>query len=180
MLTKNLDFRTLYMLYNFFTNLDNETKRYFHPPLVYPLYKSPFSLISYVRLFISSLIPIYVLVKAFPRLACITAIAKSNGIQGFAQLTMRRNLKWYESELSIVVGGEFQGKGIGNMLLKTVIGEGRRNNVVKIRLGVLKENIPAISLYRKHGFRIVKETVDSFNGIAIAALLMESSLATLD
>ena len=181
MIIKNLDLRNLYMIYKFLTNLDEETKRHFHPPLVYSLHKNPFSLINYLRLFISTIVPRHILIKILPRLACITVTAKSNHIQGFAQLNIRRSLtECYESELGIVVRKEFRAKGIGSMLLNTLIGEAIRTNVTKITLIVMKDNVPAINLYRKHGFKIIKETVDLYDGKVLDSLLMESCLTVLN
>jgi len=179
MLVRNLDFRSLYMLYKFLTNFDKETKRWFHHPFVYPPYKNLLSLMNYMRLFLSMLIPRHILLKIFPRLSCIVVTAKlKHTVQGCAYLTIKRSLtKCYESELGIVVGKEFREKGIGNALLKTLIDEAIRIGVIKITLVVLKENTAAINLYKKQGFKIVKETTDSFNGKILDALIMELNLA---
>jgi len=175
MLAKNLDLKTLYLLYKFLTNLDEDTRRNFHSPIIYPFYKNPLSLINYMRLFISTIISRQRLIKTFPRLACITVTAKSNhSIQGFTYLTIKRSFaKCYESELGIIVRKNFREKGIGNMLLKTLIDEAVRTDVVKITLNVLKDNIPAINLYRKHGFKTLTETEELFDGKCLNALCME-------
>ena len=178
MLVKNLDFRSLYMLYKFLTNLDKETIIWFHHPFVYPPYKNLLSLINYVRLLTSMLISRHILLKIFPMLSIITVTAELNHtIQGYAHLSIKRSLtKCYESELGIVVGKKFRERGIGNMLLKTLIDEALRTGVVKISLTVLKGNIPAINLFRKHGFKIVEGTTDSFDDKDIDAFRMELCL----
>jgi len=170
------------MLHKFLTNLNEETKRWFHPPFIYPIHKDPLSLINYMRLFLAIIIPRHILLKTLPGLVCITVTAKlDHSVQGFGYLTIKRNLtRYYESELGIVVGKEFQEKGIGDTLLKTLIGEAMRTGVIKITLTVLKENIPAINLYRKHGFKIIKETMDSFDGKTLNALRMDLCLTSSD
>lgn len=52
---------------------------------------------------------------------------------------------------------EFQGKGIGSLILKDQI---RKANEMKktINIGTFKSNIDAIRLYEKLGFRIIDET----------------------
>lgn len=152
MLVKKLDFRCLYMIYEFFAKLDKETKIWFDMNACLPS-----SLINYMRLFLSTIIPRHILLAALPRLAFITVTYKlDHTVQAFGYLTIRRNLmKYYESELGIVVGKKLRRKGIGNMLVEALTNQAKRANVVKIVVNVSVNNMPAIDLFRKTGFSIV-------------------------
>jgi len=62
--------------------------------------------------------------------------------------------------LSIYVLEEYQGKGVGNSLLQSMITAAKEKGYRCIILSVgwgLSENVPARSLFRKHGFRRVVE-----------------------
>jgi len=130
--------------------------------------KSPFvwlpsSLINYIRLFLSTIIPRHILLAALPRLALITVTYKlDHTIQAFGYLTIRRSLmKCYESELGLVVDKKLRRKGIGNMLVKALTDQAERADVIKIVVNVPVNNIPAINLFRKNGFSIVSMIRDS-------------------
>jgi len=59
---------------------------------------------------------------------------------------------------SLYVKKEFRGKGISNLLIKSIIlSTKRRKNIKKIKLNVVKQQIPAINLYKKFGFKIIGE-----------------------
>ncbi|MDK2834513.1 MAG: [ribosomal protein S18]-alanine N-acetyltransferase [Methanolobus sp.] len=61
---------------------------------------------------------------------------------------------------SFAVDSNHRGQGIGERLLQKGIHEMKLNSVSCISLYVATENIPAISLYRKLGFRILRELDD--------------------
>lgn len=54
---------------------------------------------------------------------------------------------------NIAVNLNFRRKGIGRMLLKALIDEGEKRNMLGITLEVHKQNIPAINLYESMGFK---------------------------
>ncbi len=51
-----------------------------------------------------------------------------------------------------IVSKDHRGKGLGKALLVKTLEDAIDNNVNKVRLGVSKNNVPAVSLYRKIGF----------------------------
>lgn len=61
---------------------------------------------------------------------------------------------------SFTVDSGYRGHGIGKRLLLKGIREMKLNSVRCISLYVAAENMPAISLYRKMGFRILRELED--------------------
>ena len=59
---------------------------------------------------------------------------------------------------SMYIKKEFRGKGISNLLIKSImLSLKRRKNIKKIKLNVVKQQVPAINLYKKFGFKIVGE-----------------------
>ena len=53
---------------------------------------------------------------------------------------------------NIFVLSEYRNKSIADQLMKKVIDEAIENKKINITLEVRKDNIPAINLYKKHGF----------------------------
>ncbi len=59
--------------------------------------------------------------------------------------------------LNLCVAPEWQGRGLGHLLLKHAIQWAQQMGVDSMFLEVRPSNRPGISLYRKHGFRVVGE-----------------------
>ena len=59
--------------------------------------------------------------------------------------------------LGIALAEQYLGKGLGSILLNNLIKEADKLNYLIIQLTVDSENIPAIRLYKKFGFKILKE-----------------------
>lgn len=62
----------------------------------------------------------------------------------------------------ILVSKDAQGMGIGKLLLDISIEDLTKDGFKTYSLEVLKENIRAIDLYKKYGFQIFEEKVNSF------------------
>ena len=62
-------------------------------------------------------------------------------------------------------------KGIAKQLFNTL-----SKNMEDPWLVVLKENIPAINLYKKYGFEVFEEFIGNYNGIKCNALKMKKRL----
>jgi len=71
------------------------------------------------------------------------------GVGRLAESTRKR------AELAIVVGDEFQGKGLGGRLMTSLLDFARERRFESVYAIVLPENTPMISLARKLGFRVV-------------------------
>lgn len=175
MINNNLSIKDIYLVYTFLTNLDFETKTYYHDSFIFPIYKSLPSFLCYIRLFISSIFPGYILIKLFPRLVYKTKIFFiGNHVKAFAYLTFRElKSRNYESTLGIIVGKPLRSKGIGNLLLKSLIKEAKNINVIRIILLVSNQNHSAITLYKRNGFKIIRKTLDFYNKKEQEALVME-------
>lgn len=57
--------------------------------------------------------------------------------------------------MHIAVDENARRKGIGNQLIAKLIDHAKSEKIVKIHLEVRESNISAISLYKKHGFKII-------------------------
>ena len=55
-------------------------------------------------------------------------------------------------ELGIAIVKEERGKGLGTILMNSIIGEARRNSYKALSLSVDAANTNAVNLYRKLGF----------------------------
>jgi phosphinothricin acetyltransferase len=77
--------------------------------------------------------------------------------------------------LSIYVHTDFQGLGIGQILLQSLIGESEKNGIWTLQAGILPENQASIALHRKLGFRKVgcREKIAQMNGQWRDILLLE-------
>ena len=60
-------------------------------------------------------------------------------------------------ELLIALSPEHRGKGVGALLLTAIIAKARDESMPSIGLNVLRANLPAVSLFRRHGFEVVRE-----------------------
>ena len=63
--------------------------------------------------------------------------------------------KRFASSFGILVGRNYQGKGLGSKMLGHMVDWARRNNLTEVRLRVFGDNRTAINLYRKFGFRFL-------------------------
>ena len=60
-------------------------------------------------------------------------------------------------ELLIALVPEHRGKGVGGLLLTSLIAKARDEGMRSIGLNVPRANLPAVSLFRRHGFVVVRE-----------------------
>ncbi|MEZ5920074.1 MAG: GNAT family N-acetyltransferase [Parvularculaceae bacterium] len=59
---------------------------------------------------------------------------------------------------SVYVKGEARGRGLADQLLTALCSQSMLVGCRKMVLQVFEENYPAVSLYRKHGFKIISQT----------------------
>ncbi len=76
---------------------------------------------------------------------------------------------------SFTVDGKYRGHGIGRRLLQKGIREMELNSVGCISLFVAVDNLPAISLYRKMGFNVIRK-VDDVCGVGLGCYEMSLRL----
>ena len=73
---------------------------------------------------------------------------------GVARIILERNLK--EAEFSVVVGDQWQGKGIGAALLQRCLSIASDQGLEKVTGVVLAENTQMLALGKKMGFKSMK------------------------
>lgn len=59
------------------------------------------------------------------------------------------------AEVSVYVAGDQRGKGIGNMLLSSLVTESEDAGIWTLQASIFPENTASVALHRKHGFREV-------------------------
>ena len=79
---------------------------------------------------------------------------------------------------SIAIDKSFRNKGFGEKLLRESIKEMRLNEISSVLLYVNVKNFPAINLYKKIGFRVIKQ-IDDLCGNCEICYEMELKLAFL-
>ena len=84
---------------------------------------------------------------------------KEDQVLGWAAISRVSSRKVYEGvgELSLYVGPDSQGEGIGKMLMDAIITESEKAGFWTLQAGIFPENIPSINLHQSFGFRIVGE-----------------------
>lgn len=60
-------------------------------------------------------------------------------------------------ELLIAVVPEHRGKGVGSLLLEDLLDKARFESKTTIGLNVEADNVPAVALFRSHGFETLRE-----------------------
>lgn len=59
------------------------------------------------------------------------------------------------AEVSVYVGWQARGKGIGSVLLRELIGVSEGNGIWTLQAGIFSENQSSLRLHVKHGFQVV-------------------------
>jgi ribosomal protein S18 acetylase RimI-like enzyme len=86
------------------------------------------------------------------RYDCVSLITLHDGeTVGYVKL-IREPPKWVVAQ--IAVASEFQGRGIGSSVIRKILGEATSDGVA-VSLSVYKNNVGALRLYEKLGFRII-------------------------
>lgn len=76
---------------------------------------------------------------------------------GYGHLDLENEITW----LGIAVAEGFQGKGLGKIILGDLINYSKKSEISIVKLSVDKDNTSAINLYKKYGFKIVKDLSDN-------------------
>lgn len=79
------------------------------------------------------------------------------------------------AEVSIYVSQMSKGKGIGSILLKSLIEISEQNGFWTLQSGIFPENVSSIKLHNKHGFREVgrRERIGKMDGVWRDTILLE-------
>jgi len=105
-------------------------------------------------------------------------VARVGGeVLGWAALSPVSSRCVYEgvAEVSVYVGAGARGRGIGRLLLSTLVESSERAGVWTLQAGIFPENVASIELHKKLGFRLVgvREKLGRMNGRWRDVALME-------
>ena len=83
--------------------------------------------------------------------------------------------------MSVYVGGEFRGQGVGRALLSTLVRESEAAGLWTLQASVFPENVASVALHRACGFREVgrRERVGRVKGRWRDTLLFERRSMTV-
>ena len=89
--------------------------------------------------------------------ARLVALADGGRVAGWAALGPVSNRKVYEgvAEVSVYVGEEFRGAGLGRALLEALVRESEAGGVWTLQASIFPENAASVALHRSCGFREV-------------------------
>ena len=93
---------------------------------------------------------------------------KNNAVAGWAALTPVSGRCVYRgvAEVSVYVGADYRGLGIGSQLLKALVSESEANGIWTLQAGIFKENTASLNLHQNCGFRLVgvREKIGQLQG----------------
>jgi len=91
---------------------------------------------------------------AHSRLVALTAVGE---VAGWAALTPVSGRCVYSgvAEVSIYVGANFRGQGIGLLLLRELVRQSEQQGIWTLQAGIIQENTPSLRLHEQAGFRLV-------------------------
>jgi L-amino acid N-acyltransferase YncA len=102
---------------------------------------------------------------------------KGDRVLGWAALSAMSSRKVYRgvAELSVSVGEDSRGRGIGRALLEALIEESERNGIWTLQASIFPENVASVKLHLRCGFREVgrRERIAKLNGVWRDTLLLE-------
>ena len=129
------------MVWDMFSTLSEESLRFLPHPFIKEEIEYMFHNINY-----EELLPIVAVVEETGSRLRIVAVATL----GFQQGVARR----HRAEFDIVVHDDYQGRGLGTMLTQYMIDLARERGLSKVYLKTSTQNLGAIHVYEKLGFRI--------------------------
>ncbi len=108
---------------------------------------------------------------------CRLAIVTKNEVCGWTALSPVSKREVYKGvcEEAVYVSEKFRGKGLGKILLQTLIRESEAKGIWTLQAGIFSDNKSSIALHLKNDFRIigVREKIGQLNGVWKDTILME-------
>jgi len=104
-------------------------------------------------------------------------VKKDSDYLGWGALspTSKRHVYRGVAEVSIYVAADSRGKGIGTLLLQSLIKESEENGIWTLQSGIFRDNLSSIAMHEQCGFRVIgyKERIGNLNGVWLDNILME-------
>jgi phosphinothricin acetyltransferase len=105
------------------------------------------------------------------------AAERDGGVAGWVALLPVSARECYAgvAEVSLYVGEEARGRGLGGELLAAAVDSSERAGIWTLQTGVFPENEPSLRLLRRFGFRVVgtRERVGRLHGVWRDVVLLE-------
>ena len=116
--------------------------------------------------------------------ACrLVALAEGGGVAGWAALgpVSARRVYAGVAEVSVYVGADFRGRGLGRVLLSTLVRESEAEGIWTLQASIFPENVASVELHKACGFREVgrRERVGKLKGRWRDTLLLERRSQTV-
>ncbi|WP_236262812.1 GNAT family N-acetyltransferase [Aggregatimonas sangjinii] len=115
--------------------------------------------------------------------SCRIVASENGNILGWAALSPVSNRCVYGgvAEVSVYIGEKSRGKGVGKLLMKTLIHDSESVGIWTLQSGIFPENKGSVQLHEKMGFRYIgkRERVGKLDGIWKDNLLFERRSKTI-
>ncbi len=109
--------------------------------------------------------------------SCRIAALYEDKIVGWAALSPVSKREVYKgvAEVSIYITSKFRGKGIGRLLLSTLIDQSEKTGFWTLQAGIFKENSSSIKLHTDLGFRKIgyREKIGRLNQVWYDNIILE-------
>jgi ribosomal protein S18 acetylase RimI-like enzyme len=157
-IVRELRITDIYAINRFYDSLFDESKRLFHPGFLGFESITPNWVLAQFALVASSFaFSKKLLLRIYPLAAFLVMVStdKSGTIVGFA-FVKHRSHKVKErliGELGICVRDDYQGKHVGSELMDRLLAQVKNELFQRIYLTVLTDNLKAINMYEKYGFK---------------------------
>ena len=113
----------------------------------------------------------------FARLLGISSESPDGVIKGWAALSPVSARAAYAgvAEVSVYVGEQWRGQGVGRALLEALVDASEKNGIWTLQASIFPENEGSIALHKSCGFRQVgrRERIGKLNGIWRDTVLLE-------
>ena len=115
--------------------------------------------------------------------ACRLVALTGERVAGWAALSPVSARKVYAgvAEVSVYVGAEFRGRGVGRALLEALVRESESEGIWTLQAGIFPENVASVGLHKACGFREVgrRERVGQLRGRWRDTVLLERRSQTV-
>lgn len=109
--------------------------------------------------------------------ACRIVARSGGGVVGWAALSPVSSRRVYSGvgEVSVYVSQKCNGKGIGSLLLESLIGISEQNGFWTLQASIFPENAGSLTLHKKYGFRELgrRERIGKVDGVWRDTILLE-------
>jgi L-amino acid N-acyltransferase YncA len=114
---------------------------------------------------------------------CRLVVRATQRILGWAALSAVSSRRVYSgvTEVSVYVAAEARGRGIGKLLLQSLVEQSERCGIWTLQAGIFPENIPSVALHKSCGFREVglRQRLGQRGGVWRDVLLLERRSSTV-